>query len=60
MKWMTVSEILTELKITRRTWQHWRAIGKAPKAKRLPNGKLRILREDYETWLESLAEEDAA
>lgn len=60
-KWLTVQEILDELQIAPRTWQRWRDTGRAPKCTRLPNGSLRISRDDYEHWLASLAESgDAA
>lgn len=54
--WLTVQEILDDLGIPRRTWQRWRALGRAPRCKRLPNGELRVQRDHYETWLESLDE----
>nr|WP_055506810.1 helix-turn-helix domain-containing protein [Nonomuraea pusilla] len=57
--WMTVAQLLDELGIKRRTWQRWRALGKAPRCHRLPNGALRIKRRDYEIWLDSLAERKA-
>jgi len=61
-EWMTVVEILQILAdengrpLPRRTWQQWRAEGKAPPAIRLPNGQLRIRRADFETWLAELDE----
>jgi hypothetical protein len=54
---LTVAEILEDLAdadgkpLSRRTWQEWRAKGKAPKCIRLPNGDLRIRRAEYERWL---------
>lgn len=60
-KWLTVREILEELGIAHRTWQRWRDTGRAPECLRLPNGSLRIQRDVYEKWLESLTERgDAA
>lgn len=57
-EWMTVNEILEDLGISRRTWQRWREMGRAPKCKRTPGRReLRIRRSDYDAWLESL--EDA-
>jgi predicted site-specific integrase-resolvase len=54
-QWLTVQEILDELGIPRRTWQRWRALGRAPKRMtRLPNGELRIRRDDYDAWLAEL------
>ncbi|MEV0645533.1 helix-turn-helix domain-containing protein [Phytomonospora sp. NPDC050363] len=56
---MTVDEILTDLGVARRTWQEWRADGRTPKCRRLPNGQLRISRADYSAWLDSLPQEVA-
>jgi hypothetical protein len=54
-QWLTVQEILDELGIPRRTWQHWRALGRTPKhMTKLPNGELRIRRVDYDAWLADL------
>ncbi|WP_439650287.1 helix-turn-helix transcriptional regulator [Glycomyces amatae] len=59
---MAVGEILRILAdedgrpLPRRTWQQWRADGKAPPAIRLPNGQLRIRRADFEAWLAGLSE----
>jgi predicted site-specific integrase-resolvase len=56
--WLSVQDILDDLGVPRRTWQRWRALGRVPKCKRLPNGELRIHRADYERWINSL--EDVA
>jgi predicted site-specific integrase-resolvase len=61
-KFLTVEQALAELnagvpageQIARSTWQRWRARGKGPNVIRLPNGKLRIRRSDFESWLASL------
>ena len=58
-QWLKVEDILTELDIARRTWQRWRALNRTPKCRRLPNGELRIRRDHYEAWLDSLEEEVA-
>ncbi|HZE41265.1 MAG TPA: helix-turn-helix domain-containing protein [Stackebrandtia sp.] len=58
-KWLTVADILTDLKVPRRTWQEWRDKGATPPCKRLPNGQLRISERSYEKWLESLEEVNA-
>ncbi|MFI0424830.1 helix-turn-helix transcriptional regulator [Spongiactinospora sp. 9N601] len=57
---MSIPDVLGELDIARRTWQHWRALGIAPRCHRLPNGELRIKRSDFDDWLDSLAEERMA
>lgn len=53
-RFVTVSEICTDLQIARSTWDDWMAKGKVPPYHRLPNGRLRIKRQDYEDWLETL------
>ncbi|MFC4004884.1 helix-turn-helix transcriptional regulator [Prauserella oleivorans] len=53
---MTVDEFCEEIGIARSTFDDWRAKGRAPQCIKLPNGKLRIRRSDYESWLDSLAE----
>ena len=55
-RWLTVADILTDLDISRRTWQEWREKGRTPKCKKLPNGQLRISQTAYDRWLESLEE----
>jgi hypothetical protein len=59
-EWLTVTEILDDLGIPRRTWQRWRELGLAPEAIKLPNRELRIRRSVYEAWLAALEEAPAA
>ncbi|MFD8531553.1 helix-turn-helix transcriptional regulator [Streptosporangium canum] len=42
--------------ISERTFYRWREIGKFPTGIRLPNGKIRVYRSEFEAWLESLRE----
>jgi hypothetical protein len=58
-EYLTVAEVLAELKIPRSTWYQWRQTGRAPRVHKLPNGELRIRRSVLESWLASL-ESDAA
>ena len=51
---MTVAEVCAELEISRFTWDKWRAKKKGPKAKRLPNGELRVTVEEFQAWLDGL------
>ncbi len=53
---LTVEEICAALDIARSTFDEWRAKGRAPRCLKLPNGKLRIRRDDYDNWLESCLE----
>lgn len=55
-EWLTVDEVCTELKIGRRTFERWRALGTAPRAARLAgkrNGPLRIRRSWLDDWMEA-------
>ncbi len=51
---LTVQELCLELGIARSTFYDWRASKKAPPCYKLPNGDLRILRADFERWLDTL------
>lgn len=53
---MTIAEVCEELGIARSTFYDWRAMRKAPRCFKLPNGDLRIRRADYEQWISSLEE----
>ncbi|MCA2227407.1 helix-turn-helix transcriptional regulator [Nonomuraea aurantiaca] len=55
---LTLSELCTELQISRSTFYDWRQKGRAPRCITLPNGSLRVRRTDLESWLN--AREDAA
>ncbi len=50
-EWLTVEEICGELKITRRTFDRWRALGTGPRCERLGgHGPLRSRRSWLDTW----------
>lgn len=53
---LTVDDLCAELGISRSTFYDWRAARKAPCCIKLPNGALRIRRDDLERWLESRTE----
>ncbi|MET9528013.1 helix-turn-helix transcriptional regulator [Streptomyces coeruleorubidus] len=54
---MTVRQVLDELGgVSRRTYYRWRELGYGPAAFKLPNGELRVLRSDFNTWLRQLEE----
>lgn len=48
---LTVDQLCAELHISRSTFYDWRAKGKAPECIVLPNGSLRVQREDLIEWL---------
>ena len=51
---LTVSDVCAELGVARSTFYDWRAAKKGPPCIKLPNGDLRIRRDDFERWLQSL------
>jgi predicted DNA-binding transcriptional regulator AlpA len=54
---MTVDQMLAELGgVSRRTFYRWREIGHAPAGLKLPNGEIRVWRNEFTAWLESLRE----
>lgn len=56
-RFVTIDEVCDDLGISRSTYYAWRASGKSPVGKKLPNGSIRIPISTYETWLESLEED---
>jgi excisionase family DNA binding protein len=55
---LTLAEVCEELGISRSTFYDWRAKRKAPRCITLPNGSIRIRRDELDRWLD--AREDAA
>ena len=51
---MTVEQVCLYLGVSRDTWDKWRSKGTGPKARRLPNGSLRVREEDLAAWFEQL------
>jgi predicted DNA-binding transcriptional regulator AlpA len=50
-EWLTVEEICTELKISRRTFDRWRALGTGPRCEPLGgHGPLRSRRSWLDAW----------
>ena len=57
---LSVAEVCTELKISRRTFYRWRELRIAPQESlRLPNGEIRIHRSALVAWLANLQERSA-
>ncbi|MEV0527852.1 helix-turn-helix domain-containing protein [Streptomyces sp. NPDC050439] len=55
---LTLPEVCKELNVSRSTFYDWRQKGRAPRCIKLPNGDLRVRRNDLDHWLNDL--EDAA
>ncbi len=56
---LTIMDVCADLQITRSTFYDWRMKRKAPPCFKLPNGALRVRRDDYEEWLHLHYEEVA-
>jgi predicted DNA-binding transcriptional regulator AlpA len=54
---LTIPEVLAELKVSRSTFYDWRAKKKAPPCYKLPNGDLRVRRDDLDAWWAAQEEE---
>jgi predicted DNA-binding transcriptional regulator AlpA len=55
---LTVDQVLTELgedgkPLARSTFFRWKALGRAPRTIKLPNGSLRVRRGDLEAWIDA-------
>lgn len=50
---LTIEDVCADLDIARSTFYDWRAKKRAPRCIKLPNGDIRIRREEYERWLDS-------
>ncbi len=48
---LKLPEVLKELEISRSAFYRMRALGKAPRCLKLPNGQIRIRRADLDSWL---------
>lgn len=53
---LTITDVCTDLGISRSTFYEWRAKGRAPRCIKLPNGDIRINRSEYDRWLDTLEE----
>ncbi|MDT3446196.1 DNA-binding protein [Pseudofrankia sp. BMG5.37] len=62
---LTLDQVLAELggphgPLPRSTWSDWQLKGKGPKVIKLPNGQIRVTRDDLNDWLDSLTRDPAA
>jgi predicted DNA-binding transcriptional regulator AlpA len=53
---LSVADICTELKVSRRTIYRWRELRIGPEAIKLPNGEIRVPRSLFAAWLAKLQE----
>ncbi len=57
---LTLPQVLAELDVPKSTFFRWKAIGKAPRTIKYPNGSLRVRRRDLDAWIEAHVEVRAA
>jgi len=62
---LTLDQVLTELggpgaPLPRSTWRDWQAKGTGPKVIQLPNGQIRVARDDLNAWLDGLTRDPGA
>jgi hypothetical protein len=62
---LTLDQVLVELggpgsPLGRSTWQDWQRRGVGPKVIKLPNGQIRVARDDLNAWLEGLTRDPDA
>ncbi|HZI97622.1 MAG TPA: helix-turn-helix domain-containing protein [Actinomycetales bacterium] len=53
---LSIAQICEELGVSRSTFYDWRAKGKAPRCIKLPNGEIRVRREELDRWLSACEE----
>jgi excisionase family DNA binding protein len=53
-EWLTIDEVIAELRVPRSTFYRWRQAGTGPRAVKLPSGAVRIRRTALEEWLAGL------
>ena len=56
---LKLPEVLEEIGMSRAAFYRMRARGRGPKLLKLPNGQLRVLRSDLDSWLMGCEEEAA-
>ena len=47
---LTIAQVCEELNVSRSTFYDWRAKGKAPRCLKLPNGEIRVRRNELDRW----------
>jgi excisionase family DNA binding protein len=56
---LTMAEVCEELNVSRSTFYAWRSTRRAPRCIKLPNGEIRIRRNDLEEWLQGREDNNA-
>jgi len=62
---LTLDQVLAELggpdgPLPRSTWHDWQIKGTGPKVIKLPNGQVRVARDDLNAWLDGLTRDPSA
>jgi len=55
-KTLKLTDVLEELQMSRSAFYRLRALGRAPRLLKLPNGQVRVRRADLDTWLHDCEE----
>jgi excisionase family DNA binding protein len=55
-QFLTIAQVCEELRVSRSTFYDWRAKGKAPHGLKLPNGEIRVRRNELDHWLATCEE----
>jgi predicted site-specific integrase-resolvase len=55
-RWLTIKDFCVEFGIGRSTLHRWCDLGRGPVFKKMPNGQLRVSREELIRWTSELAE----
>ncbi len=53
---MTIADVLSELQVSRSTFDTWRALDVSPVCIKLPNGQVRVRRSALDAWLNARAD----
>jgi excisionase family DNA binding protein len=54
---LTIAQVCEELGVSRSTFYDWRAKGRAPNGLKLPNGEIRVRRNELDRWLATCEEQ---
>ena len=54
---LTIAQVCEELGVAGSTFYDWRAKGRAPHGLKLPNGEIRVRRDELDRWLATCEEQ---